>query len=352
MSQRWRWTLSAAALLACALLALPALAKGKPGGGGGNGGGGSAPAGTVYFTLGTQMYTMDADGSNKTAVGTGVRGQPSHDLHDGSRWFLDYRAVSGTYPDGRTRRELFAVQDDGAATQLTDRVDLDMGWQGSPFGVCWTPDDGEISFIARRWNTTSVIEAGIYTAVIDYDAGEIVGLVAQPAVLMQSGLLDAGGNQGLVPDIGGFDWSPDGDSIVHNTLLAGGFNPAAAGLTIVDLAGSSTTTLTTTAAAYGPVWSPDGARIAYGANDIWTIRPDGTGETRILRHRGANGPLYGEPRWSPDSAYIICTGSGSIDSGSSDVFRISAGGRGKTNLTDDLDTRFLSGTPAAGVAWR
>jgi len=172
-------------------------------------------------------------------------------------------------------------------------------------------------------------------------------------MLMEAGLLDAGGNQGLVPDIGSFDWSPDGDSIVHNTWLAGGFNPAAAELTIVDLVGSSTTTLTTTGAAYGPVWSPDGARIAFASgNDIWTIRSNGADETRVLRHRGANGPLYGGPRWSPDSAYIICTGSGSIDSGSSDVFRISAGGSGKTNLTDELDTRHVGGTPAGAVGWR
>ncbi|MCH8882636.1 MAG: hypothetical protein IIA41_03950 [SAR324 cluster bacterium] len=60
---------------------------------------------------------MDTDGSNKTALPAGIAAdgrhapylRPSHDLHDGDRWFIDVRVVSGTYPDGRPRHELFAV---------------------------------------------------------------------------------------------------------------------------------------------------------------------------------------------------------------------------------------------------
>ena len=34
------------------------------------------------------------------------------------------------------------------------------------------------------------------------------------------------------------------------------------------------------------------------------------------------------------------------------IYRVLADGSGKTNLTDDIDTRYLSGTPARSVAWR
>ncbi|MHC4974754.1 MAG: TolB family protein [Planctomycetota bacterium] len=329
--------------------------NGKPGGGGG-GGGGSTPAGTIYFTLGSDLYAMDADGGNKNALTAGVHGQPSHDLHDGSRWFLDYRVVNGTYPDGRQRRELFAVRDSGAATQLTDQADLDLGFGLPNFNqVRWTPDDTEISFIARRWNTTTatVIEAGIYAAELNYNAGAIVGLVAQPTLpLVEADLVDMGGLRGLVPDIDTFDWSPDGDKIVHNTRLATGWIDL--DLTVVTLGGGGATTLTTTASAHTPVWSPDGSLIAFGGGTIWTIRPDGTDQREVIRFRaGRKWTSYDLPRWSPTGSHLICTGSGSIDDDKpQDVYRVLADGSGKTNLTDDVDTRYLTGTPAVAVAWR
>jgi len=56
----------------------------------------------------------------------------------------------------------------------------------------------------------------------------------------------------------------------------------------------------------GPEWSPDGSRIAFysdrtGRYEIWTIRPDGGGLTRITNKPG-DGVWY--PHWSPDGKLI------------------------------------------------
>jgi hypothetical protein len=350
------------AVLLCSVLAL---AKGKPGGKPGGGGGDPPPAGTIFFSLWTSPHTMDTDGSNKTALPAGIAADgrhgpylwPSHDLHDGHRWFVDVRAVSGTYPDGRARHELFAVRDDGlAVAQLTDQADLDPGDPDSTPGssVLWTPGDGHVSFIARRWASGSVVEAGIYVAEIDYDAaGEVVGLVAQPSdPLVEATLITVGSN--VVGDIGGHDWSPDGTQIVHNTALAGG--GVAGELTVVDLGTGDATTFATSDAGGSPVWSPDGSTIAFGGGyDIWTISPDGTAETRILRRKGGRNPVsYAGPHWSPTGSHLILQGWGDIlGGGRQDVYRAAADGSGKTNLTAEIDTTLGNGgTPAGPIAWR
>ena len=61
----------------------------------------------------------------------------------------------------------------------------------------------------------------------------------------------------------------------------------------------------------------------------------------------------GTPFWSPTGEHVIYISGGSvIGDDRFNLYRVSAGGGGKTNLTEDLDTRYLSGTPAWPVAWR
>lgn len=54
-----------------------------------------------------------------------------------------------------------------------------------------------------------------------------------------------------------------------------------------------------------PAWSPGGTRIAFesrrdGDNEIYTIRPDGTGRTQITK----NSTSDLDPTWSPDGSRI------------------------------------------------
>ena len=51
-----------------------------------------------------------------------------------------------------------------------------------------------------------------------------------------------------------------------------------------------------------PVWSPDGRRLAFGGDDLWTIAADGSGRPRLV----AGGPyLPRDPSWSPDGERIL-----------------------------------------------
>jgi Tol biopolymer transport system component len=78
-------------------------------------------------------------------------------------------------------------------------------------------------------------------------------------------------------------WSPDGRRIAFE-LWDGNDGE----LYMVSANGSGLTRLTRNDVDdYGPIWSPDGGRIAYthigNGNDIWTMRPDGTGKRALAR---------------------------------------------------------------------
>ena len=92
-------------------------------------------------------------------------------------------------------------------------------------------------------------------------------------------------------------WSPDGTKLVYtaNGLAGNGRDPL-----IVSLAGGKPRRLVSTARYEGsPRWSPRGGRILFlsAIGDLYVIRPDGTGERRLLREvSGA--------QWSPTGREI------------------------------------------------
>jgi len=303
------------ALVLCALLVF---AKGKPPdkpGGGGGGGGDGGLTGTIYLTVyqpntnppgepgngGRDLQQMDADGSNKTSLGLALNvvGEPSHSLHGGQRWFLR-----------RSQSAIFAFSEDGLTdVKLTGDTVYELTGD-----VRWSPDDAQVSFVDA---------AGIYVADIVYSDGAVAGLDGSPTLL-----IDASG-------IVSHHWAPDGTEIVY----AGGGQ-----ITIYDLATDTTSDLTTGA---HPVWSPEGSLIAFarGAEGIYTIGPDGSDETRILRSQAGKYIWYLSPEWSPTGGHLICLASRD-ESLDNDVYRIAYDGSGKTNLTKDVDT------DAIPIAWR
>jgi hypothetical protein len=290
-----------------------------------------AGGGKIYYSYKGQHWSMNPDGTGKTALAAGVSGEPSTASHGGQRWFAQIREIPGeTYPDGRTRNELFAVREDGnpdVTRQLTTQPGLQV-----LDSVRWKPGDAGISWVARRWSGGEVLEGGIYAAAVVFDAdGNVSGLDAQPAAPAVAASLSPdmqGLGPSLTPDVKGHDWSPDGSRVVH----ARRNSPYE--LRISGLSGSS---LRLVAGGTQPRWSPDGGRIAYWAGGVYTISPDGSGAKLVSEKPTKQNSYY--PVWSPSGSHLAYSRHpwGSIEAMLEvDIYRVTAAGRSRTNLTGDL----------------
>lgn len=83
---------------------------------------------------------------------------------------------------------------------------------------------------------------------------------------------------------------------------------------------------------YGGVWSPDGKYIAYiserGVDEIYIVRPDGTGAMNLTKGMGPNS----HPVWSPDSKHIAFV---SRRDDNSEIYVIDVDGSHLLNLTNN-----------------
>lgn len=311
--------------------------------------GGGTGGGTIYFLTPTSLSTMNSDGSSKTALPVGL-GEPSRALHNGHRWLLQVRDVldEGTYPSQstyNTRREIFAVRDDGygGSLQLTNQLDLEAN-----FSAMWVPGDGQISWIARRWGVNRVTEGGVYTAAVVYNgAGDVTGLSAQPTaptisvglVMWNTGPTYYSGD--LAPDMGSHDWAPGGTQIVYDRVNVQELHIASSSSNQLLLAGDGSR---------APVWSPDNTLIAFNSSGgIDTISPAGTGLKNIIKW----GPTYsvGSPHWSPTGTNLIYSW-WNRQIGSTyerDIYRTTSTGGSKTNLTGDINGHIGDAFP---IGWR
>jgi len=111
--------------------------------------------------------------------------------------------------------------------------------------------------------------------------------------------------------ITGLTWSPDGSKFAYTSvpLFSGPQTPSR--IWTVNADGSGLEPL-----AFGrdPAWSPDGERIAFsglhsvgdrGTFEIFTVRPDGTGVTRVTHSDPADLVDHRMPSWSPDGLQLV-----------------------------------------------
>ncbi len=138
-------------------------------------------------------------------------------------------------------------------------------------------------------------------------------------------------------------FSPDARQIVFARIVSG-----IRQVFKMDVDGSNQTQLTTdlNSSSIHPVWSPDGATIAFATNrtgtggfQIWTMNPDGTNQVNRTND-GVGGNDY--PAWSPDSSKIAFQ---RLNVSKTDVWVMAADGSGQTNLTNTTGF-FFNGNPS------
>lgn len=129
-------------------------------------------------------------------------------------------------------------------------------------------------------------------------------------------------------------WSPDGTRIAYQGQHDENGSAGDFIWTISATDGSGPSVLRAGVPARCPAWSPDGSRIMFhGVDGLFTIRPDGTGFTRITRGYSK------QPSWSLDGARIAYEEQGSL-------FVARADGTGAVRIAQRYGNY-----PIGGVVW-
>jgi Tol biopolymer transport system component len=139
------------------------------------------------------------------------------------------------------------------------------------------------------------------------------------------------------------NWSPDGSKIVFASGRGGGDGHLSANnIFVMNADGSNQVQLTFEPdhlLSVQPSWSPDGSKLAFASDrggdwEIFTMNPDGSGQTNVT---GPNQNLdYDDrnPDWSPDGSRIVFVG---VRQGAVEILTSDPDGTDEANLTGDDD---------------
>ncbi|HEV3469582.1 MAG TPA: S9 family peptidase [Pyrinomonadaceae bacterium] len=251
----------------------------------------------------SQVYAADADGSNPVQLTFGDKSSTN------PQWSPDGAALAFTSTRKENKSNLYLLRmAGGEAEPLTDV-------KSGVANFDWSPDGRSIAFtmpdaksedeekLAKgkddwRWVDESVKPARLYVIPVERDAAG----KREPRRLTAGDL-----------HVGGFDWSPDGRSIVFSHTRSPKVNDwPSADVSAVDVSGGRVTALASTPAAEtSPVYSPDGRHVALVVSDNpprWAqsgtinVLPAAGGAPRALAASHDGQPNIAG--WSPDGRAI------------------------------------------------
>jgi Tol biopolymer transport system component len=334
--------------------------------------------------------------------------------------FLSSRALDGSNAPNATGN-LWIVHTDG--TGLTALTKLTAS-QANPIGALWSPDASRIafeslqaldgsdavapSFIFNIWTMksdgtgatplTKLTASGasslspiwspdgtkiLFTSARALDGSDTRNANGTSNVWVMSAdgsgaraltTLTANGAAGLLISA---SWSPSGGQIVFSSARALDGSDAANPNSVVNIwvmnadgTGAKPLTLLTSGgiACFNPVWSPDGAKLAFASNraldgsdallnalNIWVINADGSGAMPLTRLT-ATGVVNSEPDWSPNGRKIAFLSSRAVDGSDAinpadNLWVVNSDGSGAmpfTRLTATIANSFDAGWSADG----
>lgn len=208
-----------------------------------------------------------------------------------------------------------AAADGSGAARLTTST-----WPSSwsyDFEPAWSPDGARIVFSAKRGSSSADLW------VVNADGTGLARLV-----------------EGATEE-GSPEWSPDGSRIAYDKETNDGSD-----LYVVNADGTGVQRLTSGKMSESdPDWSPDGTSVAYTrgaadsfASEIWLMTSTGGGQRRLT--------AGGEPSWSPDGTSLYFSGPQGTDD---ELFSIRPDGSGRTRLTTSRGGDFTPQLQPAGV---
>jgi Tol biopolymer transport system component len=161
----------------------------------------------------------------------------------------------------------------------------------------------------------------------------------------------------LAEDAGAWAWSPTDAQLamMHTPWTFADTAEGSVPLTLFNAVTGRQTDLGMTVGEVttGPVWSPDGARIAYGVRggSIYSVDVEGGGHTLLVRLQGDLDSIYGL-EWSPDGAHIAILANAVEDLRR--LYVMNADASKLPVLVDDLETSgwgTFPGDPLTQIAW-
>jgi dipeptidyl aminopeptidase/acylaminoacyl peptidase len=278
-----------------------------------------AQGGRIAFSLDDEIWTMRADGSERTRL-TDTPGEATSRQPD---WSPDGKQVA--FARGAEEESIW-VRD--FATGSEHRITRPKGAviDGDPD---WSPDGGTIVFARHRFGRNR-----ISTAVVAIDL----------ATGRERTLARTSSRRSLV-FYGSPALSPDGTRLLYTLTKLDRTAHFAPTMYVLDV----TTGKSTKVAARGGdgEWSPDGRRIAFTSirdrngescgsdecswqGELYLANADGTGLTRLTENKGHDG----QPAWVPDGGAIVFASNRNSPEGGSELYAIRPDGSCLTWLTN------------------